>query len=92
MSLIKQIGSLSKRTIFTNAPSIKEANIIGLGTTLGKYKLKLRNGTVINEVIGEVGLSIGQSVTVAKFSGKTNRYVVLSVGYQSTGTITEVEV
>ena len=93
-SIGKELGSFSKKAISVNADGIKEANVIGLGSGSGKYKVKLRNGTVINDVVGDVGLTIGQSVTLARFAaGRLNRHSILSVvGSRSTGTIREVEV
>ena len=70
--------------------SITEANIEALGSEAGRFKIKLRDGSIINEVMGPVYLTVGQSVTVAVHPGKVGKYVIVGLGYGNTGTITEV--
>ena len=90
MSIGKELDRLSRKTLRENASSIVEANIVGLGSDGTKYKIKLRNGTIINDVLGNSGLSVGTSVSVGVYPGKLHRYVILGSGYKSTGIIKEI--
>lgn len=87
MSISKEIERIKGQS---KSSMIMEVNIEGIGSSSNRYKVKLRNGTIITEVLGDEGFRVGESVTVAMYPGKVNRYVILGKGYKSTGAITEV--
>lgn len=69
----------------------EEANISALEAS-GKYTIKLRNGNLVGNIPGPLGLKVGTSVTALAYPGRTRRYVIVGESYRNVKTAMEVSV
>lgn len=84
-----EIQNLNAKDRRRTGSAITEANVEALGSEAGKWKIKLRDGSIISEVVGPLYLTVGQSVTVAVHPGTVHKYIIVGPGYGNTGDITE---
>lgn len=84
------IDSIATIRVRKDSPRISEASIASLGPT-GFYNVELRNGVLLRNIPGDVGLAVGTSVVIASYSG-TGRHVIIGTGYKNWESITTVDV
>lgn len=90
--MINELFKLNNRWAQGAMPQIFEAEITEFGNTVNKFNIQLKNGDVVVDVWGPQELGIGDAVTVGKYPGMNNKFVILSKSYKNISSITEVVV
>ena len=87
-TIIEEINKYNRDSM-TN---IVDGKITAYGTRPGRYKIRLQNGAVVENVSGPIGLNIDNAVAVAIYPGKPSQYVVINQLNKDAGEIKTVYV